>query len=233
MNIKMKISSIVQITVASLIWFNSNAVAQKSTYEILGEKIATASDLAMQSIDPRDSKNAARSSKNFADILVKHTPEKGPIQLVIDFAAQDVGDSSIGEAAFSIGVECPGARTGCPIPAQLSVMSFRTNFMGKQKIELDGKQVPVQYGRESNTYRFSQDTVKSGETVRFTVALLEPKGLKPELAHVRILYGDYSDKTLKGQTSKRAVFWIIVLLGVAGLVGLFWWRARDMSNSSV
>jgi len=152
----------------------------------------------------------------------KVDPAKGPITLVIDYAATRP-TSDDGEAIIDIAIECQRENSGepCSIPIGDSVIGIRTAFMGESAIKINGVPEAVWIGRESHNY-----SLPAG-TAAVSLSLNSRKNLEPKAIRARVFYGDYDRSTLPGQTSRSGILAKIGFLILLGLIGFFWWLRRQ------
>ncbi|MEO8000816.1 MAG: hypothetical protein ABI644_02990 [Arenimonas sp.] len=152
----------------------------------------------------------------------KVDPTKGPVTLLIDYAATRPDDED-GEAIIDIGIECAQEESGdpCSIPIGDSVVGIRTAFMGESAIKINGAPEAVWVGREFHSYSLPLGTAA------VSLTLNSRKNLEPKAIRARLFYGDFDRSTLPGQASRFGIFKMIGISVLLGLIGFFWWVRRQ------
>ena len=164
-------------------------------------------------------------AKDFSRFEVGHftyDAGKGPVTLLIDYAAARPGKDVEGEALIDVGIECPEARDPCAIPITLGVIGIRTGYMGESVIKVGNAPEAAWVGRESHDYTFPDKTY-----VEVRLALQDRSNLEPKAIRARVFYGDYSREALPGQKTRAGlVLKIAAVLGVL-LAVFLWWLRRE------
>ncbi|NOT88899.1 MAG: hypothetical protein HOP03_12030 [Lysobacter sp.] len=147
---------------------------------------------------------------------------KGPVTLLIDYAATRPSDDMDGEALIDVGIECPEARDPCAIPITLGVIGIRTAYMGESVVNVGSAPQAAWVGREGHAYSFPDKTY-----VEVRLALQDRKNLAPKAIRARLFHGDYNRSALPGQQTRLGtVLKVGIVLSV--LLALFlWWLRRD------
>jgi hypothetical protein len=167
-------------------------------------------------------KQARNSWGDLALASFTNDSSKGPITLVVDYAATRP-EGEDGEALIEIGIECPESETPCEIPINQSVMGIRSAFMGESAIKVAGSPQAVWVARESHTYYLPADTV-----VSVSLSLDQPPtNLEPLAIRARLFYGDYSRDALPGQETRIGIFGKIGITVLLILIGFIWWMRRQ------
>jgi hypothetical protein len=143
--------------------------------------------------------------------------KKGPVSLVVDVGAAPRSTSGA-TSAVRIGIECMNRPMACAIPAQKTVLVFRSEMMSSVPVTVGDRVLPLLVGRDAHSYR-----LPAGETVRVQVELGTQKDLDPLLLKAWLIYGQNAAEVVPGQTSKSTVVWWIVGIGALALV-LLWRR---------
>lgn len=177
-------------------------------------------------IQPREvtgtPKDLPRSSRRLSVGSFQSEKGRGPVTLVVDYAAylQNRGDDAQG--SVQIEIECTDIPDGCSYPIEKGVLPFRSAFMAKRDVASDaGKKVLV-VGRESHSY-----SLPPNAQVRVNISLSDPKNLEPVQLRARLFYGEYDRKALPGQTTKSAMLWKIIGGALVVVLGAFWWLRRS------
>lgn len=151
----------------------------------------------------------------------KYDASKGPVTLLIDYAATRPDPKADSEALIEIGIECPEAREPCGIPINLSVFSIRSAFMGESVVNTGASPQAAWVAREGHAYSFEHDTV-----VHVGLDLQDRVNLEPKAIRARLYYGDRNRDALPGQTTRFGILARIALV-VGALFALFlWWMRR-------
>ena len=147
---------------------------------------------------------------------------KGPVTLLIDYAATRPGGDAEGEALIDVGIECPEARDPCAIPITLGVIGIRTAYMGESVVNVGSAPQAAWVGRQGHAYNFPDKTL-----VEVRLALQDRKNLDPKAIRARLFYGDYDRSALPGQQTRfGTVLKVAIVLSV--LLALFlWWMRRN------
>jgi hypothetical protein len=164
-------------------------------------------------------------AKDFSRLEAGHfnyDASKGPVTLLIDYAATRPSDDAEGEALIDVGIECPEARDPCAIPITLGVIGIRTAYMGESVVNVGSAPQAAWVGREGHAYSFPDRTY-----VEVRLALQDRKHLDPKAIRARLFYGDYDRSALPGQkTRSGSVLKIAIVVSV--LLALFvWWMRRS------
>ncbi|MEQ1512515.1 MAG: hypothetical protein ABL934_07535 [Lysobacteraceae bacterium] len=164
-------------------------------------------------------------AKDFSRLEAGHfnyDASKGPVTLLIDYAATRPSGDAEGEALIDVGIECPEARDPCAIPITLGVIGIRTAYMGESVVNVGSAPQAAWVGREGHAYSFPDRTY-----VEVRLALQDRKHLDPEAIRARLFYGDYDRSALPGQkTRSGSVLKIAIVVSV--LLALFvWWMRRS------
>ncbi len=164
-------------------------------------------------------------AKDFSRLEAGHfayDASKGPVTLLVDYAATRPGDDVEGDALIDVGIECPEAREPCAIPITLGVIGIRSPYMGESVATVDGKPQAVWVGRESHAYTFPDKTY-----VEVRLALQDRKNLDPKAIRARLFYGEYDRDALPGQKTRSGTVMKVAFV-LAALLALFlWWMRRD------
>lgn len=163
-------------------------------------------------------------AKDFSRLEAGHftyDASKGPVTLLIDYAATRPGGDAEAEALIDVGIECPEARDPCAIPITLGVIGIRTAYMGESVVNVGNAPQAAWVGREGHAYSFPDKTY-----VEVRLALQDRKNLDPKAIRARMFYGDYDRSALPGQKTRfGTVLKIAIVLSV--LLALFlWWMRR-------
>jgi hypothetical protein len=164
-------------------------------------------------------------AKDFSRLEVGHfiyEAGKGPVTLLVDYAAARPGKDVEGEALIDVGIECPEAREPCAIPITLGVIGIRTGYMGESVIKVGNAPEAAWVGRESHAYTFPDKTY-----VEVRLALQGRSNLEPRAIRARVFYGDYSREALPGQKTRSGLMLKIAAVLGALLALFFWWLRRD------
>lgn len=147
---------------------------------------------------------------------------KGPVTLLVDYAATRPGEDVEGDALIDVGIECPEAREPCGIPITQSVIGIRTAYMGESVVNVGSAPQAAWVGREGHAYRFPDKTY-----VEVRLALQDRRHLDPKAIRARVFYGEYNRDALPGQATKvGTVLKVAAVLGL--LLALFlWWMRRS------
>jgi hypothetical protein len=164
-------------------------------------------------------------AKDFSRLEAGHftyDARKGPVTLLIDYAATRPDGDAEGEALIDVGIECPEARDPCAIPITLGVIGIRTAYMGESVVNVGSAPQAAWVGREGHAYGFPDKTY-----VEVRLALQDRKNLDPKAIRARMFYGDHDRSALPGQKTRfGTVLKIAIVLGV--LLALFvWWLRRN------
>ncbi len=168
---------------------------------------------------PRD---LPRSSRRLKVTTFEHFSGRGPATLVVDFAAYLIDPSKSADGTVSVEIECPVAPDGCTYPIGKSILLFQDRFMARQEVQVDAGKRTLVVGRESHSY-----TLPSTPEVEVRVLLLEPVNLEPLELKARVIYGEYDQRALPGQTTKSNLFWTGIGVAIAFLLAVFWWLRRS------
>ena len=122
--------------------------------EIIADKTWTGPEIQIQSKDLR----------GLGVLEFKHDASKGPVTLVIDYAATRPDPDADSEALIDIGIECYDTPQPCKIPVNLGVVSIRSAYMGESVANVGPAPQAVWVGREGHTYAFAD-----GATVSVTI----------------------------------------------------------------
>jgi hypothetical protein len=151
----------------------------------------------------------------------RHDASKGPVTLVIDYAATRPDPGADSEALIDIGIECYETPQPCKIPINLGVVGIRSAYMGESVANVGAAPQAVWVGREGHTYRFAD-----GAMVAVSLDLQDRKNLEPKAIRARLYYGERNDDALPGQTTRFGILTKIAL-AVGLLFALFlWWMRR-------
>ena len=164
-------------------------------------------------------------AKDFSRLEAGHftyDASKGPVTLLVDYAATRPGGDVEGEALVDVGIECPEAREPCAIPITLGVIGIRTAYMGESVVNVGSAPQAAWVGREGHAYSFPDKTY-----VEVRLALQDRKNLDPKAIRARLFYGEYDRNALPGQQTRLGtVLKVAIVLSV--LLALFlWWMRRD------
>ena len=147
---------------------------------------------------------------------------KGPVTLLIDYAATRPGEDVEGDALIDVGIECPEARDPCAIPITKGVIGIRTAYMGESVVNAGGAPQAAWVGREGHAYSFPDKTY-----VEVRLALQDRKHLDPKAIRARLFYGEYNRDALPGQATRfGTVLKVAAVVGVL-LMLLLWWLRRS------
>lgn len=164
-------------------------------------------------------------AKDFSRLEVGHfnyDASKGPVTLLIDYAATRPSEDEEGEALIDVGIECPEARDPCAIPITLGVIGIRTAYMGESVVNVGDAPQAAWVGREGHAYSFPDKTY-----VEVRLALQDRKHLDPKAIRARLFYGDYDRSALPGQKTRSGSVLKIAIV-VSMLLALFvWWLRRS------
>ncbi|MFZ2754038.1 MAG: hypothetical protein WAZ48_11390 [Lysobacteraceae bacterium] len=164
-------------------------------------------------------------AKDFSRLEAGHfayDASKGPVTLLVDYAATRPDGDAEGEALIDVGIECPEAREPCAIPITLGVIGIRTAYMGESVVNVGSAPQAAWVGREGHAYSFPDKTL-----VEVRLALQDRKNLDPKAVRARLFYGEYDRDALPGQQTRLGtVLKVAIVLSV--LLALFlWWMRRD------
>ena len=164
-------------------------------------------------------------AKDYSRLEVGHfnyDASKGPVTLLVDYAAMRPSGDAEGEALIDVGIECPEARDPCAIPIALGVIGIRTTYMGESVVNVGSAPQAAWIGREGHAYSFPDKT-----HVEVRLALQDRKNLDPKAIRARLFYGDYDRSALPGQRTRfGSVLKIAIVVSV--LLALFvWWMRRN------
>lgn len=152
----------------------------------------------------------------------KIDPAKGPITLVVDYAATRPNTED-GEAIIDVGIECQleDSGDGCPIPISDSVIGIRTALMGESVVKVNGTPEAVWVGRESHSYLLPKGTAA------VSLTLSSRENLEPKAIRARVFYGVHDRSSLPGQASRSGIF-LKIGVAILLLLALFiWWLKRQ------
>lgn len=150
----------------------------------------------------------------------KFEAAKGPVQLVVDYAALRPNDQD-GDSLFEVGVECPEASPPCPVPANTVFMSIKSDYMVPQTATIGGQAMPVWVGREIFGYIFEDQT-----TVAIDLSALEHRNLVPKAVRLRLVYGGIDTRPLPGQKTRMGQVRTVMFVVGAIVLGVFLWLRR-------
>lgn len=179
--------------------------------QIIADQTWTGPEIQIQSKDLR----------GLGVLEFKHDASKGPVTLVIDYAATRPDPDADSEALIDIGIECYETPQPCKIPINLGVVSIRSAYMGESVANVGPAPQAVWVGREGHSYLF-----EDGAQVAVSLDLQDRVNLDPKAIRARLYYGNRNDDALPGQTTRFGILTKIALaLGV--LFALFlWWMRR-------
>jgi hypothetical protein len=179
--------------------------------EIIADKTWTGPEIQIQSKDMR----------GLGTLEFKHDASKGPVTLVIDYAATRPDPDADSEALIVINIGCNDTPQPCKIPLNLGVVSIRSAYMGESVANVGPAPEAVWVGREGHSYIFAD-----GAKVFVGLDLEDRVNLEPKAIRARLYYGNRNDDALPGQTTRFGILTKIALaLGV--LLALFlWWMRR-------
>lgn len=179
--------------------------------EIIADKTWTGPEIQIQSKDLR----------GLGTLEFKHDASKGPVTLVIDYAATRPDPDAESEALIDIGIECHDTPQPCRIPVHLGVVGIRSAYMGESVANVGPAPEAVWVGREGHSYTFAD-----GAMVSVSLDLQDRRNLEPKAIRVRLYYGDRNDDALPGQATRFGILTKIAL-AVGLLFALFlWWMRR-------
>jgi hypothetical protein len=179
--------------------------------EIIADQTWTGPEIQIQSKDMR----------GLGTLEFKHDASKGPVTLVIDYAATRPDPEADSEALIDIGIECHEAPQPCKIPVNLGVVSIRSAYMGESVANVGPAPEAVWVGREGHSYTFADGTL-----VSVSLDLQDRKNLEPKAIRARLYYGNRDDEPLPGQATRFGILTKIAL-AVGLLFALFlWWMRR-------
>ncbi|MBX3710778.1 MAG: hypothetical protein KF800_02290 [Lysobacter sp.] len=151
----------------------------------------------------------------------RHDASKGPVTLVIDYAATRPDSDADSEALIDIGIECHETPQPCKIPVHLGVVSIRSAYMGESVANVGAAPEAVWVGREGHTYTFAD-----GAMVSVSLDLQDRRNLEPKAIRARLFYGEHDRRALPGQATRFGIL-MKIALAVGLLFALFlWWMRR-------
>jgi hypothetical protein len=208
------------ITVASLICtlqlVNAQSLAIPLNSKDPNNKILIADDQTWFYTSAETSTNDA-PRKTGVRLALDHDPRKGPVTLVVDYAAPKPDNDAA--ATLQVSIECMDAN--CPIALDQAMIGIRAAYMGEGLIDMGGGPIKTWAGRESRTY-----DLPSGQ-VQIDVDLVRQEKLPPQAIRVRAIYGEHDRSALPGQQTRESLLIKIVasLLAVGGLI--YWLIKRE------
>ncbi len=150
----------------------------------------------------------------------KHDAAKGPVTLVVDYAAVADEDAR-GEALIEVGIECPEADQPCTYPLHTGVVAFRSDYMGEYVAFPGDETTAVQVGRAWHRY-----TLPDATMVNVWLSLQDRRHLAPRAIRARLVYGEISGAPLPGQNTPLKTFLLVGAIAVMLAGAGFWWLRR-------
>ncbi len=151
---------------------------------------------------------------------ITYEAAKGPLHLVVDYAALRLGDQR-GTALMDVGIECPEAMQPCAIPMTSSVIAIDSDYMGEHVATIAGQPIAVWVGRQGHRYSFPD-----GTRVDVWLSLLERNQLDPKAIRARLVYGQISAEALPGQVTRFGTLLKFASAIFVVAVIVLWWLRR-------
>lgn len=146
---------------------------------------------------------------------------RGPVTLVVDYAAYMKIPSQPAGGAISVLVSCPQIVDGCAFPTEKSVVPFEDGFMARAEREVAGQKKVLVFGRESQTYTLAKET-----PMRVDISVPAQRNLEPVQVTARLVRGEFETRGVPGKGMRIGAIWKAIAGGVLVLGLAFWWLRR-------